>query len=210
MVLSHFFSHPFPETLNRVEIRTVARQRDERESQRRRSVLCKFCSVTWCAIPNDDCRTSGGFQPASNTFEKLGGVFAIAAAFVPDKALTGGKVVSAIPVNPIAQRSTITLTPSWFASLCPGVAKVHVSVKVRFIEIEQADFTLADLRIERLKRLDVGNSFRRVGFLEHFLAFLPTQVVLLQNLVQSAMTDFAAEDSFDPTVQFLDAPVVPR
>lgn len=63
---------------------------------------------------------------------------------------------------------------------------------------------------KRLKRLDVGSPFRWVGFLEHFLTFLPTQVVLLQNLVQCATADFAAEDSFDPTAYFLDAPVVPR
>lgn len=143
-------------------------------------------------------------------FEKLGGVLPIAAAFIPDKALTVGEVVNAIPVNPITQRRTVTQTPGWFALLCPGVAEVHVPVKVRFINIEQAELALADQRIERLERLDVGSSFRRVGFLEHFLAFLPTQAVPLQDLAQRATTDFAAEDSFDPSAQLLDAPVMPR
>jgi len=39
--------------------------------------------------------------------EKLGGVFTIVGAFVPDEALTTREVMDVIPVNPITQSNTV-------------------------------------------------------------------------------------------------------
>lgn len=82
-------------------------------------------------------------------------------------------------------------------------------MEVRFVNVDEADFLLTNLGKERLEFLDESRSFRGIRLLEHFLAFLPAQIVLLQQLAQSPATDIKLQNMFDPTPDFLDCPVVP-
>lgn len=210
MILGHIFPHPFPEPFNGVEVRTVSWQGKEDELQSSSGVLNEFGFVARRPIPDDNSWAGGRSQPGDEMIEELDGGFAVAAVFIPNEALTVGEVISTIPVNPILQRWAIAQTPSRFSFLCPGVAQVHVAVKVRFVDVDKPDLFLTDQGKGRLELLDVGGSFGSVGFLENFLTFLPTQPMLFQNLVQGTAADFTAEDLFDPTAQLLYAPVVPR
>lgn len=105
-------------------------QGKEGEPQSSRSVLNEFGFVARRPIPDDNSWAGGRTQPSDEMIEKLDSVFAVAAVFIPDEALTVGEVISTIPVNAILQRRTIAQTPSRFSFLCPGVAQVHVAMKV--------------------------------------------------------------------------------
>ena len=64
------------------------------------------------------------------------------------------------------------------------MSKPHVAVHVGFIDIEQADFPATKPRKRFLELLDKGGSTLRVGFIEHLLAFLPTESSSPQDAVQ--------------------------
>src|SRR5690606_287721 len=111
---------------------------------------------------------------------KLDGMLAVATAFIPDEATAVGEVIGAIPVNPVFQGWTVTQAPGWLSGDGPGVAQIHIAMEVRLVNVDQAEFLPAHLGKARLKLGHEGGSFLWIGFLEHLLAFLPTQMVLLQ------------------------------
>jgi hypothetical protein len=140
--------------------------------------------------------------------QKRTGVVTVAAALVPDKALTLGKVIDTIPVNPVLQGWTITHAPGWFARLSPGVPQVHIAMEMGLVNVEQPDLFATDLGKGFLELLDECRSFLWVGFGQHLLAFLPAQTVLFQDLAHGTAADFTLEDLPDPAAQLLHGPVV--
>jgi len=56
------FSHPAPEILNRIEVRTIGRQREESETEFGGGNLNGFGSMPSGAVPNDD---DSAHRPAS-------------------------------------------------------------------------------------------------------------------------------------------------
>ena len=134
----------------------------------------------------------------------------IASALVPDETLAKGEIVGAIPVDALSQRSTAAQTPSGFALGRPGVAQVHIAVQMGFIDIEQADFPATKPRKQFLELLHKGGTTLRVGFLEHLLAFLPTQSLSPQDAVQGTAAAGIADDLFKPASQLLQGPGMTR
>ena len=125
----------------------------------------------------------------------------IAGTLVPNETLAIEEIVGAIPVDALSQRGTAAQAPSGFALGRPGVAQVHIAVQMGFIEIEQADFAATKPRKQVLQLLDKGGTTLRVGLLEHFLAFLPTQVLSPQDSVQGRAAACVADDLFKPASQ---------
>ena len=64
------------------------------------------------------------------------------------------------------------------------MSKPHIAVQMGFVNIEQADFPSANPRKQLLQLFDKGGSTLRVGFVEHLLAFLPTESLSPQDAVQ--------------------------
>lgn len=120
------------------------------------------------------------------------------------------EVVGAIPVNAVLQGWTIAQTPGWFAGLGPGVAQVHIAMKMRLIDVEKPHLSATDLGKEHLELLDKRSPFRWVGFAEYLLTFLPAQTILFQYLAHGTATDFLSKGVSDPTAQLLHGPVVTR
>ncbi len=83
-------------------------------------------------------------------------------------------------------------------------------MEMGLVDVEQPDLFLTDLVKDRLEFLDERSSFLWIGFPEHLLAFLPTQTVRFQDLVQGTTADFTTEDLLDPTTQLLQSPVMAR
>jgi hypothetical protein len=75
-----------------------------------------------------------------------------------------------------------------------------------FIDIEQADFLSANPLKQLLQLLHKGGTTLRVGFLEHLLAFLPTQSLSPQDSVQGRAAACIADDLFKPTSQLFQGP----
>ena len=46
-----------------------------------------------------------------------------------------GEVIGAIPVDPVLQAGAMTQSPGWFTLLCPGIAQIHVLMKMRLINV---------------------------------------------------------------------------
>ena len=210
MVVGKVFAHPLPESFNRVEVWTVARQRQEGETHLRRCGLNDFGPIARRSIPDNENRRGDRSKPVGEMVEKLDGIVTVAATFVPDEALTLGEVIGTVPVNPILQGWAIAQAPGGFACLSPGVAQVHVALEVGFIDVDQPHLFLTELGKGGLELLDEGGSFLWIGFLEQLLAFLPTQMVVLEKLAQDAAAHFTAKELLDPTAQLLHGPVVAR
>ena len=79
-----------------------------------------------------------------------------------------------------------------------------------FVNIEQADFPVTNPRKQLLQLLHKGGSTLRVGFVEHLLAFLPTQSLSPQDAVQGGAAAGVADDLFKPASQFLQSPGMTR
>ena len=210
MIAGHVLTHPFPKTLNRVEIGTIARQGHDGEAQLRSLRLDNLGRVTRCTVPDDHGRNGRWFQPGSQMAQKLDCVVAIAATFVPDETLTIGEVIGAIPVDPVLQTRAVTQSPGWLALLCPGIAQIHVLMKMRLIDVDQPRSALAHLRIELLEGGHEGGTLGGIRTLEHFLALFPGQIVRVQQLAQRASPHFTGEDLLDPAPQLLQRPVMAR
>ena len=67
MVVGHFFPHPFPESLDGIEVRAIAREWQEGETEVGSFSLNDLCSVTRCPIPDDDNRAGERTQPVGET-----------------------------------------------------------------------------------------------------------------------------------------------
>ena len=100
--------------------------------------------------------------------------------------------------------------PGGFVLGRPGVAQVHIAVQMGFINIEQADFPATEPREQRLQVLHKGGPTLRVGFLEHLLAFLPTQPLSPQDAVQGRAAVCVADDLFKPVSRLLQRPGMTR
>ena len=108
MVVRDLFSQPAPEMLNRIEVGTIGRQREESETEFGSSNLNGFGSMPSGAVPNDDDSARPIGQPVSHALQELNRVFFVTTAFVPDETLSCAKIVGAIPVNAIRERSRVT------------------------------------------------------------------------------------------------------
>ncbi len=116
------FSHPAPEILNRIEVRTIGRQREESETEFGGGNLNGFGSMPGGAVPNDQDCARPILQPVSHALQELNRMFFVTIAFVPDETQSCAKIVGAIPVNAVRERSRVTHTPSDLALFGPGVA----------------------------------------------------------------------------------------
>lgn len=193
-----------------VEVRTIAWQWQEGETQVGGFRLNDSCSVARCAIPDNDDWASDWTQPVGEKVQKRTGVVTVASLFVPDETLTLREVLGAIAVNAVLQGWAIAQAPSWFARLSPGVSQVHIAMEMGLVNVEQPHLLPTDLGKGFLKLLDKCRSFLWIGFGEHLLAFLPAQTVFFQELVHGPAADFTLQDLPDPTAQFLHGPVVTR
>ena len=90
------------------------------------------------------------------------------------------------------------------------MSKPHIAVQMGFIDIEQTDFLATNPCKQLLELLDEGGTTLRVGFLEHLLAFLPTQVVSSQDSVQGTAAAGIADDLFKPASQLFQCPGMAR
>jgi len=208
VVLGDILSHPFPQTLDRVEVGAVARERDQGKAQVICSGLDRFGSMPWSAIPDNHDRRRNIVQPHSKMIQELDRLFLVAAAFIPDETLSPGEVIGAIPVDTVRQRWAITQAPGRFADGGPGVSQIHVAMEVGFIHVNQQNLFLPHLFVEFLKALHKGRTLLRIGFHENLLALLPTQTVLLQECAQRTATDITLEHLLDPALQFLQIPAM--
>lgn len=95
-MLSNLFTHPLPQSFDRVQVRAVARKRDHDEAQIGGSALNLFAAVPGSAIPNDDGRQVRRAKPACQMGQELNRVLRVARSFVPDEDLTGAEVVGAV------------------------------------------------------------------------------------------------------------------
>lgn len=67
MVVGHLCPHPLPESLNWIEVRAIAREWQEGETEVGSFSLNDLCSVTRRPIPDDDNRTGERTQPVGET-----------------------------------------------------------------------------------------------------------------------------------------------
>ena len=119
---SDLFSHPAPEILNRIEVGTIGRQREESETEFGGGSLNGFGSMPGGAVPNDHDSTRPVLQPFNHALQELNREFFVSTAFVPDETLSCAKIVGAIPVYAIRERSRVTDTPSNLVLFGPGVS----------------------------------------------------------------------------------------
>lgn len=216
MMLGDVFPHPFPKAFNgaahplreRVQVGTVAGQGKQGEAQLSSGGLHDLGPMARCTVPNNDHRQVRVADPRLEMVEELDGMLTVAVALVPEKALAMTEVISPIPVDAVSQAGAVTETPDRFAGGRPGVSQVHVAVEMRFINVNQADFLLANLSKACLKLLNVSGSFLRFRLGEYFLTLFPTQAVGFEDAAQQIATHLALEDLLDPTAHFLQAPPV--
>lgn len=104
MVACHLFSHPLPETLDRIQVGTVRWQSDEREAEFDCGLLYVFGPMPTGAVSNDHGFTGLIAQPCSQALQELNRMFFVAGAFIPNHAAACGEVVGAIPVNAVPNR----------------------------------------------------------------------------------------------------------
>lgn len=114
MILGHVFAHPLPEAFDRIKVRAVTGKGLEDETELSGFRLNNLGPMTRSAIPNNHDRTGKIAQPVSQVMQKLDGVFAVAIAFIPDEALSLREIIGPIPVDTVAQRWTITVSPGSF------------------------------------------------------------------------------------------------
>ena len=145
-------------------------------------------------------------HPSGNVVQEFDRMGLVTGALVADETLAAGEIVGAIPVDAFSQRGTAAQTPSGFALGRPGVAQVHIAVQMGFIDIEQADIPATKPRQQFLELLDKGGTTLRIGLLEHFLAFLPTQSLSPQDSVQGRAAAGIADDLCKPTSQLFQGP----
>ena len=210
VVACDLFSHPAPEILNRIEVGTIGRQRDESETKFGGGSLNGLGPMPGGAVPNDHNCARLITQPFSHALQELNRMVFVAVALVPDETLSCAEIVGAIPVDAICERSTATHTPGNLVLFGPGVAQVDIAVDVGFINIDQTDLLATELFIQLLKAFHKGRTFLWVGFLEHFLALFPAQPRCLQNPVQRAAGEIAAHDLLEPTPQLFQRPTMTR
>ena len=96
MVASDILSQPFPKPLNGIQVGAVAGKREKSKIEGVRLCLRNQGSMPGCAIPDDRDRALRIAQPLGHSFQKGDRVFRVAVAFVPNEALSIGKVVGAI------------------------------------------------------------------------------------------------------------------
>ena len=103
------YSHPAPEILNRIEVGTIGRHKDESETKFGGGSLNTVGSVPRCAIPDD--HNWGGLilQPLGHVVQELNRMIFVAVTLVPDKTLSSAEIVGAIPVDAMFERSTVSL-----------------------------------------------------------------------------------------------------
>ena len=174
VVACDLFTHPAPEIFNRIEVGTIGRQGDESEAEFGGGSLNGLGSMPGGAVPDDYDSARLLIEPFSDALQELNRMLFVAVALIPDETLSGAEIVSAVPVYAVGERSRVTHTPSNLVLCSPGVAQVHVAVDVGFIDVDQTDRLAAELLIRLLKAFHKGRTFLWVGFLEHFLASLPT------------------------------------
>ena len=208
VVVCDLFSHPAPEILNRIEVGTIGRQRAENETEFGGGNLNGFGSMPGGAVPNDHDWARPIPQPFSHALQELNRVFFVTAALVPDETLSCAKIVGAIPVNAIRERSRVTHTPGNLVLSGPSVAQVHIAEDVGFIDIDQTELLAMELRIQLVKACHKVRTLLRVGFFEHFLALLPAQWHCLQNAVQRAASEAATHDLLEPVLQLFQRPTM--
>lgn len=142
-MLRNFLSHPLPETFNRIEVRAVAWQLYELDAQLLYLRANQLAAVPGRSVPDNDELAFCIITPLRQSLQKLNGMFTVTFTFVPDEGSAIRKVIGAVPVDPCRKRWADTLAPNRLAYGCPGVAQIQVLVKMRLIDIDDADLTLA-------------------------------------------------------------------
>lgn len=98
MKLGDIFPEPFPEPFNGVQVGAIAGKRDEPKTKDLGFLLSQQSPMPGSTIPNDDHLTVSVTYPLSDTLQKHNRMVLVAVAFVPDEALTIGKIIDPIPV----------------------------------------------------------------------------------------------------------------
>ena len=125
-------------------------------------------------IPNNENRDVGIAKPWLKMMQELACVLAITVAFVPDKTLAVTEVIGAVPVNAIGQAGAIAQAPGRFTRGCPGVPQVQISMKMCFVNINNANFALTKLLKVRLKGLYIRLALLGLRFAKQLLTLFPT------------------------------------
>ena len=104
VVASHLFSHPFPQTFDRVQVGTVSWQSHEREAEFGSGLLYAFGAMPRGAVPNDHDFAGPIVQLCSQALQERNRMLFVAGTLVPNEAAALGEVVGAIPVDAVCER----------------------------------------------------------------------------------------------------------
>ena len=115
----------FPETFNRIQVRTIAWQGDHREAQFRSRRLHTLALVPRGAVPDEHDLTRLITKPGGDMPQELDRMGLVTDALVPDETLASGEIVGTVPVDAFSQGATAAQTPGGFAFGRPRVAQVH-------------------------------------------------------------------------------------
>src|SRR5580658_4526938 len=95
--------------------------------------------MPWRSIPNYDQSTAFFLGPFFKSVQEFSRCLFIACPFSPDQALALGEVIGTEPVDAVRQGRTVAHSPDPLADRSPSVADFQVTVKMRFIHINQDD-----------------------------------------------------------------------
>ena len=207
--LRDLFAQPLPETFNRIEVGTVARERENLETELLGISANLASAMIGSAIPNEDDLTTGFAQPKRELVEEVQGGIAIAFAILPEETGAIGKVVSTKVVEASRETGRSAGHPVRFTHRRPGKADFQVLVQMDFIDIDDNHFATAHPFIKRLKLLDKVGSFCRIGLAQQLLALFPTQPGRSENRAQGVAADFPSQLVSYPALQLLECPATP-
>ena len=202
MQLGDLLAHPFPESLNGIEVRTVAGQGPQEEAQVGGRGLDELGFVPRGSIPDNEYGLGKRAQPRRQLVQEFDRIRLVTGAFVPKKTLPLREIIGTIPINPLRQRGAVTQAPGGLTGCSPGVAQVQITMEVCFVDVNEPEFGLTNLLEQGLKFGNESGALVGLGFLEHFLALFPTQPLLLEEGVQCTPAHRAAKDLLDPAAHF--------
>ncbi len=207
VVACDLFSHPAPEILNRIEVGTIGRQRDESETKFGGGSLNGLGPMPSGAVLNDHNCARLITQPFSHALQELNRMFFVAVALVPDETLSCAEIVGAIPVDAFCESHTYAKQSCSFRPRCSpsryrGGCGLH--------RYRPNGLLATEFFIQLLEAFHKGRTFLWVGFLEYFLTLFPAQPRCLQNPVQRAAGEIAAHDLLEPAPQLFQRSTMTR